>query len=393
MNSDFATAMGRALERTRAGDPGEATRIIQAALAGRVDETHSAPPRPQDAPHAMAIEDAEVVEDRPRATEAAPSASRRGGRKLGAVIAALRRGKSGLFRGDQGKERRPAPVLDVPAGARWEWRRFESAEGARDYRLYVPSALAGTPRGLIVMLHGCTQGADDFAVGTRMNTEAERHSLILAYPEQGRALNAQACWNWFRPGDQRRAGGEPAIMAGLAASLADEFAIDRAHVFAAGLSAGGAMAATLAVTHPDVFRAIGVHSGLPHGAASDVVTAFAAMRGEGGPAPAAAPAVPLIVFHGTADATVHPSNAERILAGVEGASARSDGVSPGGRRFTRSVTTGADGAAAAELWLVEGAGHAWSGGATAGTYTDPQGPDASEAMVRFFLARAAGGVA
>jgi poly(hydroxyalkanoate) depolymerase family esterase len=243
------------------------------------------------------------------------------------------------------------------------------------------------------MLHGCTQDADDFACGIRMNDLAETHGLIVAYPEQCRGQNAHACWNWFRPGDQGRTGGEPEILATLARSLAEEFAVDRTRVFVAGLSAGGAMATILGATHPEVFRAVGVHSGLPHGAAHDVVSAFAAMRGEGAARSNGRPPVPTIVFHGTADLTVHPSNAERILdaASLDRVD-RSDLVS-GGRRCSRAVSTGADGAPVSELWLIEGAGHAWSGGAPQGSHTDPRGPDASAEMIRFFLSVSEGGAA
>jgi poly(hydroxyalkanoate) depolymerase family esterase len=243
------------------------------------------------------------------------------------------------------------------------------------------------------MLHGCSQDADDFACGTRMNELAETHRVIVAYPEQCRGQNAHACWNWFRPGDQGRTGGEPEILATLARSLAAEFAVDRTRVFVAGLSAGGAMAAILGATHSETFRGVGVHSGLPHGAAHDVVSAYAAMRGEGAVRSNGRPPVPTIVFHGTADLTVHPSNAELILdaASLDRVD-RSDLVS-GGRRCSRAVSTGADGAPVSELWLIEGAGHAWSGGAPQGSHTDPRGPDASAEMIRFFLSVSEGGAA
>jgi poly(hydroxyalkanoate) depolymerase family esterase len=274
---------------------------------------------------------------------------------------------------------------NVVEGARYERRRFACPAGARDYCVYVPAALGDAPQGMIMMLHGCTQDADDFASGTRMNDLAEAHGLIVAYPEQGRGQNAHACWNWFRPADQRATGGEPEILAALVRGLADEFAVDRSRVFVAGLSAGGAMASILGATHPETFRAVGVHSGLPHGAAHDLVSAFAAMRGEGPARGLGAVPVPTIVFHGTADPTVHPSNAERIVAGASGDRIERSDLSAGGRRCSRTVTTGADGAAVTELWLIEGAGHAWSGGASQGSHTDPRGPDASAEMIRFFL--------
>jgi poly(hydroxyalkanoate) depolymerase family esterase len=391
MNSTFAAAIGRALDQTRAANPVEATRIIQEALAGRAMPHHPGPQRHSVPRRSENVADAEVVQHLPG--RAAPRRDARpGGRSLSAVIGALRRGRRGLSWADQ-PSRRPSAAPYVAEGARYERRHFSCAAGAREHSVYVPAALAGRPAGLILMLHGCTQDADDFACGTRMNELAETHGLIVAYPEQCRGQNAHACWNWFRPGDQGRTGGEPEILATLARSLAEEFAVDRTRVFVAGLSAGGAMATILGATYSETFRAVAVHSGLPHGAAHDVVSAFAAMRGEGAARSSGRPPVPTIVFHGTADLTVHPSNAERILdaASLDRVD-RSDLVS-GGRRCSRAVSTGADGAPLTELWLIEGAGHAWSGGATNGSHTDPRGPDASAEMIRFFLSVSEGGPA
>jgi poly(hydroxyalkanoate) depolymerase family esterase len=225
-----------------------------------------------------------------------------------------------------------------------------------------------------------------------MNDLAETHRLIVAYPSQTRVENPAACWNWFRPGDQNRERGEPAILAGLAESVAVEYGVPPGRVFVAGLSAGGAMAAVLGATWPDLFAAIGVHSGLAHGSASDVVSAFAAMRGEiatpRGPSGSGAPDV--IVFHGSADRTVHPSNARHVAGAADRPAHRESGVSPGGRRYDRLVTDATDGNPRVECWMVDGAGHAWSGGRPEGSYTDATGPDASAEMVRFFLDLPAG---
>ena len=344
-------ALGRAVAATRAGQPARAARIVGAALAGQAAE----PRRPVAGP--WLDPEAEVVE---------PAARRR----LGEVLRALRQG------------RRVAPAPEVPDGAAFLERRYACAAGARDYRLYVPaSGRRGRLRGLVVMLHGCRQNPEDFATGTGMNALAEARRLLVAYPGQTAVHNAHGCWNWFRPRDQRRGAGEPAIIAGMARALAAEFGIDRREIFVAGLSAGGAMAAVLGAAYPDVFAAIGVHSGLPAGAANDAVTALAAMRGEAAaPAPdASGPGPRTIVFHGTDDATVRPLNAERIVAGFAGGR-EARGVA-GGRRYRRRVFRGGRG----ELWTIEGAGHAWSGGKPPGSYTDPHGPDASAEMVRFFL--------
>jgi poly(hydroxyalkanoate) depolymerase family esterase len=248
------------------------------------------------------------------------------------------------------------------------------------------------------MLHGCKQNPDDFAMGTGMNAVAEAHGLLVAYPGQTGADNASSCWNWFRPADQMRDAGEPSIIAGITAVIMSEFGLVRDRVFVAGLSAGGAMAAVMGETWPDLYAAVGVHSGLAFGSANDVMSAFSAMRGDLGlpsrtkPRAAAGGASPVrtIVFHGGADRTVHPSNADRIvtaasLTGAEGAVRKEAGCAAGGRTYTKTIVADREGLTAVEYWLVDGAGHAWSGGHAGGSYTDPQGPDASSEMVRFFL--------
>jgi poly(hydroxyalkanoate) depolymerase family esterase len=245
---------------------------------------------------------------------------------------------------------------------------------------------------LLIMLHGCTQSPDDFAAGTRMNVHAEEHGFVVAYPEQPASSNPSACWNWFNPRDQKRETGEPSIIAGITRQIMLEHDIDPQRVFVAGLSAGGAMAAIMGATYPELYAAIGVHSGLSYGSAQDVVSAFAAMRGHAARArqrPGAG--VRTIVFHGAADPTVHPSNGGAVAADARAARDDStDAVHSGqsaGRDFTRTVVTDASGTAYVEHWVVAGAGHAWSGGSPDGSYTDAQGPDASAEMLRFFLER------
>ena len=243
------------------------------------------------------------------------------------------------------------------------------------------------------MLHGCTQDPDDFAAGTRMNQLAEEHGFIVAYPAQPKSANPSSCWNWFNPRDQIRGTGEPAIIAALTANLIAEHNIDRHRVFAAGLSAGGGMAAILGATYQDLYSGIGVHSGLPYRAASDVVSALAVMRGQEMPGVpqgknggvASNGGVPTIVFHGAADKIVHPSNAAKIINLDHGHCESCQDFDGAGRRYKRMVTRDASKRIMAEHWLIEGGGHAWFGGSIDGSYTDPLGPDASREMVRFFF--------
>ncbi|MEX1236390.1 MAG: PHB depolymerase family esterase [Roseovarius sp.] len=292
------------------------------------------------------------------------------------------------------KSSRPSLVPRIPTGAQFITRKHRSATGSRSYRLYLPASAPQAPNGLILMLHGCNQTADDFAVGTHMNAVAEKHGLAVAYPEQTRRSNGASCWNWFRPRDQFRGAGEPAMLAALARKLTREFGLDRSGVFVAGLSAGGAMAAILVDVYPDVFSAAGIHSGLPRGAAHNTLSAMSAMRSGGnseGAVPATLSASPVrrIVFQGDSDKTIHPSNAPGLVTaalGLDAVPARTSNRSVRGRAYARSNFAGEDGKILLELWVLEGGGHTWSGGRAAGSYTDTKGPDASVQMVRFFLA-------
>ncbi|MES2102673.1 MAG: PHB depolymerase family esterase [Pseudomonadota bacterium] len=278
---------------------------------------------------------------------------------------------------------------------------YSNHAGSRSYKLFIPGEYHGQALPLVVMLHGCTQNPDDFAIGTGMNRIAQEQPCFVVYPAQSQAANSSRCWNWFNAIDQQRDQGEPSIIAGITREVIDQYAIDTRQVFIAGMSAGGAMSVIMGSTYPDLYAAVGIHSGLPYAAAQDLPSALSAMKGRGhhiGKADQALQQIPVIVFHGDRDSTVSPRNGDQIIAqyvadtGEPGAATASlkentevqTGRVEQGHAYTRTVHNGPDGKPVAEQWLIHGAGHAWSGGSEHGSYTDPKGPDAAREMMRFF---------
>ena len=352
----FRTAIQDALKLTRSQQMTEATRRIQAALSGRTQAADEAGP------------------------SAHPKYPGKTVRPLAQVVQTLQKLKQSPFA--FGKAGRSSPIEpEIVEGAQFLTRSFSCKAGSRSYKLYIPNHKPNRQRPLLIMLHGCKQNPSDFAVGTRMNSFAETHGMLVAYPAQTRSANPSACWNWFNPSHQSPGMGEPAIIAGLTAEIIKSHNIDRKKVFVAGLSAGGAMAVVMGETYPELFSAVGVHSGLPYRSASDVVSAFAAMRGDSS-ATNTIPKLRTIVFHGDSDATVAPSNGANIVNGAAFSAADSEPVNA---QYTRRVVRDAHGRPVFEHWLLHGGGHAWSGGNAAGSYTDPNGPNASAEMLRFFL--------
>ncbi|HYM57861.1 MAG TPA: PHB depolymerase family esterase [Solirubrobacteraceae bacterium] len=308
----------------------------------------------------------------------------------------------------------PAAVRSAPNPGTWEERTFTAAGRTRRALVHTPASIQETAVPLVCVLHGCTQDAAGFAAATRMNHAADRHGFIAVYPQQQRGENPRCCWNWFEPQHQTRGAGEPASIAGVIREVigtTSPWTVDTRRVFVAGLSAGGAMAAILAVTYPDLFAAVAVHSGLAYASANSVGDAFSAMARGSGDAVARGRAahaamgdrarpVPSIVVHGSADHTVAPVNGTQVLEQSMAANrlaapetcdceitrptASSRGQIGGGYPYTQSRWTDRGGALMHELVEVEGLGHAWSGGLPGGSFTDPRGPDATDAICRFF---------
>lgn len=401
MNAIRPYDMAEATRLTRAGRLAEATALLQRLVQGNSRPVAAVAPagtaaEPGGRPPRIIDVDPETGEVSNPAPAEAPAGSPGIDAGFWSVGRAGRAAMTAALHGVLGTGGLSQDTEPLPAGAQFTTHTFASDAGSRGYKLYIPGTGTAAARPLVVMLHGCTQSPDDFAAGTRMNMLAEEHGCLIAYPGQTQAANPQKCWNWFSPGDQQRDQGEPALIAGITRQVMRDHAMDPRRVYVAGLSAGGAAAAIMAVAYPDLYAAVGVHSGLACGAARDVPSAFAAMRnGATGTVAGGARRVPTIVFHADKDGTVHPRNADQVIAqSAAPGSLRVEqqrGQVPGGHAYSRTLHLDAAGQPVLEQWVVHGGGHAWSGGSATGSYTDPRGPDASREMMRFFLGHSLGG--
>ena len=378
MHTAFLQSMQDALQLVKSGQVLQATAAIQMALNGNQPIV---PNKPLD-PHVI---EGEVIK---------PNTPKASTEPLAAFQTWLDKFQVPLA---ETKTANHSP-LEIPKGAQFLAKTYHNAQGLRDYKLYVPSQYQGQAMPLVVMLHGCTQSADDFAAGTQMNALAEEFGVLVAYPNQTNSANLKRCWNWFNPQDQQANQGEPALIAGITQAVMHDYAVDKRRVYIAGLSAGGAMAAIMAQVYPELYAAVGVHSGLAAGSAHDLMSALNAMRSGSRSALTPKPTqrfVPTIVFHGDQDQTVNQVNAEQVLSQAKATLQASNDeyfnvdkqqiTPPQGRSYTRTQFKDAQQHTQIEYWLIQGAGHAWAGGSPAGSYTDPQAPNASREMLRFFL--------
>lgn len=290
---------------------------------------------------------------------------------------------------------------------------YGAPSAGRHFMLVRPASAdekAPADRVLVVALHGCTQDAADMARGTRLTEMAEQDGYFILYPEQPLAANPKKCWNWYLPSETAHDGGESGLLAALVDSIARDRQVSPDHVMLVGMSAGAAMAASLAINHASRYGALVMHSGVPALAAHNVLEALGVMQ-KGAPDAVAlgtathaamgaeARRIPVLVIQGAADKLVNPANMGvlvtqwlttngygeglRLPDGKNGAGSATYAT---GNSISGSLLRDAHGRISVESWLIQGLGHAWSGGSAAGTYTDPAAPDAT-AIIREFLRR------
>lgn len=264
---------------------------------------------------------------------------------------------------------------------------------------------------LLMMLHGCTQTPEDFANGTGMNDVAETNNFLVVYPEQPKEANPLRCWNWFMPAHQTRGTGEPALLAEIVNQIRASYKVDARRIYVVGMSAGGAMASIMGATYPDIFAAVGVHSGVAYKAASNINEALSAQAhgvtdtNRLGRFAYEAMGdfkhrMPVIVIQGAKDGAVNVVNAEQLIIQwvrandyIDDRQANNNitptpttiisGIVPDGYQFTKFIYTDRAGKPLLEKMIVDNMRHAWSGG-MGGTYTDPKGPRASQEIWQFF---------
>jgi poly(hydroxyalkanoate) depolymerase family esterase len=442
LNEEMFAKMREATQKLLASGPAAATVAIQQALQNGISPEHAVPQAAWSAPRSRPMRDINPVPgtetiDAPNVAEVAEVALANDFvadllARLG-IPAGLEAGKfvmptfspSEFLNPSFTPQPQPEVEIDASSAGRFISGSYSNQAGSRSYKLYIPSSYHGQALPLMVMLHGCTQNPDDFAAGTRMNAIAEEKQCFVVYPAQTQSANSSKCWNWFNAIDQQRDQGEPSIIAGITRQIVSTQHIDASRVYIAGMSAGGAMAVIMGTLYPDLYAAVGVHSGLPYASAHDLPSALAAMKGgaagrtaqNGSGSSAAASArpnaIPIIVFHGDRDITVHPRNGEKVMAQnvpqtvpqQQGARDQRAGKAcaatpiapepsvrrgkiPDGHSYTQTTHQNAEGQVVAEHWLIHGAAHAWSGGSKRGSYTDAKGPDATHEMMRFFTAQA-----
>ncbi|WP_299184713.1 PHB depolymerase family esterase [uncultured Psychrobacter sp.] len=402
-----------AMKLIKSGQLKEATNVIQKNLSGAAPASHTDENPIKDVtPSASTLEDNSTSKDKPTATGSDELFNKLPD-KLQDFTDKMKNFKldlptmmdvSALRTGVHTHIEQP-----IPDNAQFLKGTLKSSQGSHDYRLYIPSNYAqaveeGLRLPLVVMLHGCTQSPEDFAAGTRMNELAEEYRCLIVYPSQPTSANPNRCWNWFKPSDQQQGQGEPAWLAALTKSIIEDYAVDSSRVYIAGLSAGAAMAVIMAENYPEMYAAVGVHSGLAYRSATDLPSALMTMRQGGSATPKLSrnsKFVPTIVFHGDQDHTVSIRNGAQIFEQAEQRlQAQKTGLithqhkqcTEQNCRSTQLEICDSEGVSQLEYWKIHGAGHSWAGGSSAGSYTDPKGPDASKEMLRFFLNHSLGHV-